>query len=362
MMGQAVQPPLPRASRRSLLGMLGAAAVGFSLSSCGRHRGRNGTVNLYTWDSYNGQHTWQWCDEQLGLAVNASVFASNDELYAKLASGNPGYDVIVPTHHIVTRMREAGLLQQLDLAQIPHAANLLPAFRDVPFDPGRHWSMPYTWLALGIGYRKSKVSGVPDSWKWLFDSDRYSGRIAIYDQSDDLARMAAIYLGHGPARIDPAMLARIEAMLIRQKPHIRTFHSDNGQDLLLAGDVDLVMEFNGDIAQVMREDKDLGFVIPREGSLLASDCLCIPKGAPSPDRAHAFINFLLDGKVGADIARTILYPTPNAAALALMPADYRDNRVIYPAPADLARCQYTPWEGADVARGFEAMLTRVRAA
>lgn len=349
-------------SRRAAIGGLGAAAIGFSLGGCHGHRGRNGTINLYNWDSYTGLHTYKWFDQQLGIEVNASVFASNDELYAKLATGNPGYDVIVPTHHYVTRMREAGLIVPLDQSKIPNLANLLPQFRDPPFDPGRHWSIPYTWLALGIGYRKSKVQGVPDSWKWLFDSDRYKGRIAVYDQSDDLVRMMAIYLGHGPANIDPALLKRIEDMLIRQKANIRTFHSDNGQDLLLAGDVDIVMEFSGDIAQVMLEDPDLAFVIPREGSLLASDCLCIPKGAPNPEKAHAFINFILDGKVGADIAKTILYPTPNAAALKLMPADYRDNPAIYPPAEVLARCHYTPWEGVDVARSFESALTRVRAA
>jgi spermidine/putrescine-binding protein len=122
------------------------------------------------------------------------------------------------------------------------------------------------------------------------------------------------------------VIEQVKQMLIRQKPAITTFHDDNGQDLLLAGDVDLVMEYNGDIAQVMREDKDLDFVVPKEGGLLASDSLCIPAGAPNADLAHAYINFVLDGHNGAEICKTIRYPTPNAAALALMPPDYRDKR------------------------------------
>ncbi|MFX7941990.1 extracellular solute-binding protein, partial [Acinetobacter baumannii] len=91
----------------------------------------------------------------------------------------------------------------------------------------------------------------------------------------------------------------------------------NGQDLLLGGDIDLVIEYNGDIAQVMRDDPDIGFVVPREGGIIASDSLCIPKGAPNPDLAYAFIDFVLGAKAGADIATTIRYPTPNKAALAL---------------------------------------------
>ncbi len=136
------------------------------------------------------------------------------------------------------------------------------------------------------------------------------------------------------------MVTEIEKMLIRQKPYVKAFHDDNGQDMLLAGDVDLVLEYNGDIAQAMKENPDLDFVVPKEGSLLNSDTLCIPKGAPRPDNAHKFINYLLDAQAGAEISKTILYPTPNAAAKALMPPEYSDNPVIFPPAAILAKCEY----------------------
>jgi spermidine/putrescine transport system substrate-binding protein len=119
------------------------------------------------------------------------------------------------------------------------------------------------------------------------------------------------------------------------------------------------MEYNGDIAQVMAEDSDLDFVVPREGSLIDSDCLCIPKGAPRPDNAHRFINYVLGAKAGAEIAQTIKYPTPNGAALALMPANYRDNPVIFPPPAALARCEYAPFEGLERARLYDETMTRI---
>ena len=125
-------------------------------------------------------------------------------------------------------------------------------------------------------------------------------------------------------------------MLIKQKPNIKAFHDDNGQDLLAKGEVDLVLEYNGDIAQAMVEDDDIDFVIPKEGSQLNSDTLCIPKGAQRPKNAHAFINYLLDAEAGKKITETILYPTPNAAAKALMPDNYKNNPVIFPA-ADSSR-------------------------
>jgi spermidine/putrescine transport system substrate-binding protein len=360
----------PRASRRSLLAGLGAAAAGLSfggLEGCASKApiGRNGEeakLNLYNWDTYTGKTTLADFKAATGIQVKMSLFATNDELFSKLKAGNPGFDVIVPSNEFVTRMRISDMLMPLDLAKIPNRANLLPAFQNPAFDPGRHYSMPYTWLVLGIGYRKSKVDGVPDSWKWLMDSDRYKGRIGLFSEADDLIELGAKYMGHSVRGVPYEMVDRIADMYIRQKPNIKIFHNDEGQDLLLSGDIDIVMEYNGDIAQVMQEDPDLDFVVPREGSILNSDCLCIPKGAPRPDNAHQFINFLLDGKNGAEVYSTIKYPTPNAAALALMPDSYRNNKAIFPPPEAMARCEYAEFEGLKRAQLYDEALTRIFAA
>ena len=367
-----MRPPFRplKSSRRSLLAGLGAAAAGLSFSGlqgCSPKAaiGANGEelkLNLYNWDTYTGKTTLADFKAATGIDVKMSLFATNDELFAKLKAGNPGFDVIVPSNEYVTRFRIANLLQPLDLAKIPNRANLLPAFRDPPFDRGRRFSMPYTWLVLGIGYRKSKVDGVPDSWKWVMDSPRYSDRIAVFSEADDMIELGAKYLGHSVRNIPLPVIDQVAEMWIRQKKHIKIFHHDEGQDLLLSGEVDIVMEYNGDIAQVMTEDPDLDFVVPREGSIINSDSLCIPRGAPRPDNAHKFINFLLDGKVGAGVYDTIKYPTPNAAALALMPADYRDNPVIFPPAAAMAKCEYADFEGLDRAHLFDETVTRIFAA
>ncbi len=357
----------PRASRRALLAGLGAAGLGFSfgpLEGCAPRAalGRNGEeqkLNLYNWDTYTGKTTLADFKAATGISVNMSLFATNDELFSKLRGGNPGFDVIVPSNEFVTRLRLSGLIQPLDLNKIPNRANLLPEFQNPDFDPGRRWSMPYTWLLLGIGYRKSRVDGVPDSWKWLMDSDRYRGRIGLFSQADDLIELGAKYMGHSVRHIPYPLVDKVAEMYIRQKPNIKIFHNDEGQDLLLSGDIDIVMEYNGDIAQVMEEDSDLDFVVPREGSVLNSDCLCIPMGAPRPDNAHQFINFVLDGRNGAEISRTIRYPTPNAAALALMPASYRDNQAIFPPAAAMARCEYAEFEGIARAQLYDETLTRI---
>jgi spermidine/putrescine transport system substrate-binding protein len=258
-------------------------------------------------------------------------------------------------------MGAAGMLMELDKAQIPNLKNIDPVYMDVDYDKGRKYSAPYTWLVLGIGYRKSKVKAVPDSWKSVLDSDEYKGRIAVLSEAGDMFRIYGKYLGKSVNDLTPEDVKTIEAMMVKQKPNIKAFHEDDGQDLLLSGEVDLVMEYNGDIAQKMAEDKDIDFVVPKEGSQLNSDNMCIPKGAPHPKNAHAFINYLLDAEAGKKITETIQYPTPNAAVKKLMGAEYESNKVIFP-PADvMAKCEYAKYR-ADIQPLYEEAFTRVGAA
>lgn len=356
--------------RRSLLQALGVAAVGISfggVAACSKGEGKklsNGEeakLNFYNWDTYIGENTLDNFKEAAGVDVTMDLFDSNDVLFAKFKAGNPGYDVIVPSNDFVERMSKAGMLMPLDHAQIPNKKNIDPAYINVEYDLQRKFSMPYTWLALGIGYRKSKVSSPPDSWKVLFDSPEYAGRIAWLSEAGDMFRLYGKYLGKSVNALTPADIATIEKMMIKQKPNVKKFHEDDGQDLLLKGDVDVVLEYNGDIAQAMTEDKDIDFIVPKEGSQLNSDNLCIPKGAPHPKNAHAFINYILDANVDKEITETILYPTPNAAAKALMPDSYKNNPVIFP-PADvLAKCEYARFNP-ELQPLYEEAFTRVRAA
>ena len=351
-------------SRRSLLKGFGAAAIGISLA------GRKSTawaaeekkLNFYNWDTYIGETTLPSFQKETGIDVNMSLFATNDELFAKLRAGNPGYDVIVPGSEFVERMIQADMLEPLDHDKIPNIKNVSPDFiKDAPYDPGRKYSMPYTWLVIGIGYRKSKVKETPDSWKWLFDSDAYKGRIAVMSDASELFRNCFKYLGKSINDDSPELIKQAGALLTKQKPNIKTFHEDNGQDLLLAGEIDVVMEYNGDIAQVMVEDDDINFVVPKEGAMRQSDTLAIPKGAPHPENALEFINFILDSKTGEEIFETIKYPSPNSAATALMPAAYKDNPVIFPPAEIMAKCEYPRYLGPEFTRLLDEAMTRLRA-
>ena len=141
--------------RRFVSGGLAAAAAVPILGRVGF--GQSGQVNVYNWDTYIGETTLDDFTEATGIAVRYDLYASNDELFAKLREGNPGYDVIFPSNDYVERMIVADLLLPLDHAKIPNVANLDPAFADPAFDPGLQHSMPYFWGTVGLGYRASKA-------------------------------------------------------------------------------------------------------------------------------------------------------------------------------------------------------------
>ena len=350
-----------RPTRRRFLAGTGAAA-GLSILPQAAFAREEPKLNFYNWDTYIGETTLADFEARTGIKVRMDLYADNDELFARLRAGNPGYDVIVPTNDFVERMIAADMLMPLDHAAIPNMANIDPAFRDAAFDPGRRHSVPYMWGTMGIGYRKSRCDGVPDSWRWLYDSDRYSGRCALLSEAGTVLGAAFKYMGHPLNTTDPKLIEAAERLIVAQKPHLKLFAPDNGQDLLLSGEVDIAMEWNGDILQAMAKDDDIAYVVPREGSILWEDTLAIPKGAPHPGNAHAFINFVLEAEAGAAIARTIRYATPNAAAKALLPADYTGNPGIFPGGETLAACEPALYRGEETARLYEAAWTRIRAA
>ena len=355
-------------TRRSMLQATmagtGAAWAGISLSpsAFAAGHGEEPKVNFYNWDTYIGETTLDDFENLTGVEANMSLFADNDELFAKLREGNPGFDVIVPSDTYVARMIAAEMLEPLNYGEIPNFDNVNDAFTYPEYDRYQEYSVPYMWGTMGIGYRKSAVPEGITSWADLFDSDKFSGRMAILSESSSMIGLVSMYLGTG---MNPRTKEEIDAavdLLIKQKPYIRTIAEDNGQDLLLSGEVDVAIEWSGDITQVMAEDDDLDYVIPQEGSMVWADNLCIPKGAPHPKNAHKFINYILDAQVGALLADYIYYATPNAAAQGLLNDAYNLNPSIFP-PADvLAKCQWSEYLGEEVSRMQDEAWTRFLAA
>jgi spermidine/putrescine transport system substrate-binding protein len=315
-----------RLTRRAVTGGLAATGLA-SLSGCS---GEVHSLSLAIWQDYLGETTLADFYRATGIEVAVTHYADNAELYAKLKAGGHGFDLVVPSSHWVERMVREELLAPVSHGRVPNLANLEAPFANLPYDPGNAHSVPYTWLAMGIGYRKSRVPRPPASWKDLLSNPAYAGRIALPSDPAVLFRLAAKALGFSANLFNPDRLKQAEALLAGSMLRVGRLHGDGGQDLLLKREADLVALWNGDLVQAALEDPDIGFLVPQEGALLSCDCLCIPVESRRPGNAHQLIDFMLGAEAGAGIAARIWFPTPNEAARAILPAEYNSNPVLYP--------------------------------
>jgi len=294
-------------------------------------------LNLYIWSNYIAPETVRRFEQRVHARVNVDFYDSNEALLAKMQSGRVDYDVVCPSNYMVQILVAQGLLRPLDWSVLPHGSNLDPRFLARSFDPGNRYSVPYFWGTTGIAYRKSKV-GTVDSWGALWDP-RFRGRILMLDDAREVFGAALKWKGLSLNATDPAQLAAAQRLLVAQRPLVRAYNSASFEDVLLSGDVWLAQGWNGQFARAMAQDADIAYAIPREGSSLFIDNLAIPRDAPHPDLAHAFVDFVMEPEIAAEICRTMQYSSPNRAAVPLLPRAIRDNPAIFPPEEVVARTE-----------------------
>ncbi len=328
----------------ALLFVLGVAIpVGCSNNVPGGAESEGGrqVLSIYNWSTYIDEETVPEFEQKFNAQVQYDTFESNEALLAKIQPGNPGYDIVVPTGDFVAGMAAEGLLLELNHDNIPNLKHLDPAFVDPPFDPGNQYSVPYQWGTIGIGYNLKRTGEEITSWGQIFDS-KYAGRVALMEDSRAMLGAVLIHLGHDPNTVDPEELEEAKEFLIGHRDVIATFAPDTGQDLLDQGEVDIAVEWSGDIFQLMEENEDIRYTIPEEGTIIWTDNLVIPKGAPNQELAEQFINFTLEPEVSARISNYVKFGTPNRTAIEQGLIDKADleNPAIYPPPEKFVRLKY----------------------
>ena len=240
------------------------------------------------------------------------------------------FDIFIGRNDIIETAIEAGKLLEIDNSLIPNRSFINEQFLNSFYDPGRKYSIPLTWGGLGIIYRKDKFDEPPNSWRWLLDSDKYSGKIALIGEGRTLIQIALKYMGMSLNTNDPMWINQAEKLLKRQKEHIKDFGNNNGINLLTSGEVDLAISSNEEAAKVISANNDIGFVFPREGSLIWEDAICIAKSSNKKESAHYFINSLLDAKIGKNIAEENSLATSNMMALDISSDSYKNDGLIFP--------------------------------
>ncbi|HLV13153.1 MAG TPA: spermidine/putrescine ABC transporter substrate-binding protein [Trueperaceae bacterium] len=288
------------------------------------------TLSVYNWSTYIAEDTIANFEAACDVRVIYDTYPTDDDMLVRLRQGNPGFDVVVPSDVVASLMIAEGLLEELDHARIPNLANVAPTFLDLAFDPGNRYTVPYQWGTTGIGYNADRVDEVT-SWADLFEHD---GPVAWLADTTQMLGVALIMTGHDPNSSDPDELEEAKRFLIDNGRNVVYIAGDDGQEMLARGEVDMVVEYSGDIFQVMDECEcdTYGYVIPAEGANFWVDSLAIPRGAPNAALAHAFIDYVLDPHVGADISNYTAYGTPNQAALdlGLIDEELASDPGIYP--------------------------------
>lgn len=314
-------------SRREFLQL--AVLGGFSslLAACAKSDEK--TVNFFNWSAYIGRETLPRFTKSTGIGVNYEVFADEEEMFAKLRSGAMGYDVIVGTDYLIPRLKALELIEELPAGALKNLGNIEAKFRKPPYDPEERWCVPYLWGTTGIGYNKKKVAKAPTSWLDLWDP-KYAGKISMLDNSRDCISTALLLKGWPETTKDPKAYAEARELLLKQRPLVKQYTSSTYIDGLINGELHLAMAWSGDVLQASRENPDVDYVIPKEGSFMWMDNLCLVKGAAHRANALALIDYLIEGETAADIANTVRYASPNAAAKAHIEKSLLADKRVYP--------------------------------
>ena len=297
------------------------------------------------------------------IPVRLDTYESQDDMLAKLqAGGASAYDVVVASDVVIPAMIQLKLVRPLDQRAIPNGANIDPRFRDPAYDRGNVHSWPYQWGTVGLMYRTDQVQG-EISWGLVFDPARLPGRFVLMDEMRTTLAMAQLYRGKDPNPRDAAEIKAAGMLVLDAKRSEKCLGFDGGvagMNKVLAGEAAVAMVYNGDAVRNLPSDGSCGFAVPKEGSGMLVDVMTVSAQAPNPAGAHAFINYILDARVGAQLSNFVRYGTPNAASKPLLTKSDLEHPGIYPPPAVMDQLKYLEDAG-PAAPIYDEVWTAVKA-
>jgi putrescine transport system substrate-binding protein len=342
-------------------------------------RAEERVVNIYNWSDYIDPKLLEQFTAETGIKVRYDVYDSLETLEGKLLAGHSGYDVIVPSAQpTLQRLVRAGALRPLDRTKLPNLAGLDPGLmqRVATADPGNKYGAIYLWGSTGLGIDPAKIAALlpdapTDSWDLLFEPD-IARRLAkcgiiMMDSAIDVIPTVLHYLGKNPDSTDPADLAAVEKTLMAIRPYIRTFANGGAIEQMASGEACVTLDYSGDVIQAAQRAREAGkgvtlrYVAPKQGAELTFDTMAIPKDAPHPDEALAFLNFVLRPASIAAITNFVHYPNAVPASRPMIDKAILDDPGIYPPPEQFVNFFETGPVPADVARTRGRLWARFRA-
>ncbi len=322
---------------------LSVTAVALVLAGCAFAIAANAQSKqllIYSWANYIPPTLLKKFETDTGIKTSLDVYDSNNAMLAKLQAGGGGYDIVVPSNSILGTMIQTGLVLKVDASKMPNYKNVAAPHDHPDTDKNRDYSVPYLWGSTGFTYDSAKVPGgkLDESWKEFFEPrPEMVGKIAAMKDQGEMFTAAAIYLGIDTCTENPADAQKILELLEKQKPAVKIYSSSGTIGRMQSGEVVMHQQWNGAAHRVKEKLTTAVFVYPREGLNLWGDNLVVPKGAPNPDNAKIFLNWMMDPKNIAEASDFSGYNNAIKGSEAFMKVAMRDDPAINPPAAMQAR-------------------------
>jgi spermidine/putrescine transport system substrate-binding protein len=256
--------------------------------------GAEGVLQLYNWGNYTSPELLEKFEKETGIKVTVTDYDSNDVALAKVEAGGSGFDLVVPSANYVPIWIEKGLIQELDLAKLPNHANIAPEWRDVAWDPGRTFTVPWQWGSTGLTVNTKTYGGdIHTSAVFLEVPPELQGKINVVPEMNDIVALATMYVGGAPCSEDPEIMKKARDVLLAAKPN--WISMDYGAtERVSNGDWAASVNWNGSSMRVrLNTNGDVQFGYPREGYPLFMDSVALLKDATNVEEAYKFLDFIM---------------------------------------------------------------------
>jgi spermidine/putrescine-binding protein len=318
-------------------------------------------LNVFNWSDYVAEDTIGNFEKESGASVRYAIYESNEEMLARVFGGNSGWDVVFPSNYYLKPMIENELLAPLDHSRLGNLSNLDPHLGNPAWDPGLRYSIPYMWGATGIVYQRS-LGSTPRRWADLWEP-RLAGRITMLDDPAEVIGATLQKLRYSLNSTEPDRLDAARQQMLAQKPLVRAYLNAEARDQVLAGDLLAAQLWATTSQQAIAESEGkLAFAYPEEGFALYCDSAVILRESRQTELALRFLNYLLRAEVSAAIVRQSQTATPNLAARMVLPAELRENPVLYPPPDVMTRGEWFATLPAPAQRLRDRIWTEVKSA
>ncbi len=310
----------------------------FSLSGCAfLKNSEENCINVYSWGEFiaNGSegniNVNKEFTKRTGIKVNYKTFQNNEELFAKLVGGGADYDVIIPSDYMISRLIENDMLESLNFENIPNYSLIDDKFKNLNFDPQNKYSVPYMWGLIGIFYNKKEVniSESEISWNILWN-EKYKNKILMFDNARDSFAISLLRLGYSLNTTDANEWRSAADELIKQKQLVQAYVMDQIFDKMANGEAVLAPYYAGDAATLIKNNPDIGFVIPKTGTNKFVDSMCIPKNSKHKENAEKYINFMCETDIALANLKQTGYSTPQKEAYEQLDNEIKQNKIFYP--------------------------------